>query len=200
MSGALIRLEGDVNGGLYDPIQTDQRVRYTIQTESRRPSDDDLRDDRALPPKKRGDRYLELPPLDPAVRHLAESITADLESDADRARLIETHLRRQGHYTDTPPPLGNSGDRSPIEDFLLGDLAGHCEYFASGMVVLARSVGLPSRLINGFAGGRENPLGGFVELIRSDAHAWVEIHFRDAGWVRYDPTPPASRRALLPLG
>jgi hypothetical protein len=61
------------------------------------------------------------------------------------------------------------------------------------MVVLARSVGLPARLVNGFAGGRENPIGGFVEVTRSDAHAWVEIHFERAGWVRYDPTPPDQR-------
>jgi hypothetical protein len=63
------------------------------------------------------------------------------------------------------------------------------------MVVLARSVGLPARLVNGFAGGSSNELGGFVEVSRSDAHAWVEVHYRDAGWVRYDPTPPDLRLA-----
>jgi hypothetical protein len=61
------------------------------------------------------------------------------------------------------------------------------------MVVLARHAGLPARLVNGFAGGRRNPLGGFVEVTNSDAHAWVEIHYSDAGWVRYDPTPPDLR-------
>jgi hypothetical protein len=66
------------------------------------------------------------------------------------------------------------------------------------MVVLARSVGLPARLVGGFAGGHANPLGGFVEVSQSDAHAWVEIHYRDAGWVRYDPTPPDLRLAAAP--
>jgi hypothetical protein len=61
------------------------------------------------------------------------------------------------------------------------------------MVLLARELGLPARLVNGFAGGRENPIGGFVEVTRSDAHAWVEVHYVDAGWVRYDPTPPDLR-------
>jgi hypothetical protein len=68
------------------------------------------------------------------------------------------------------------------------------------MVVLAREVGLPARLVNGFAGGRENEIGGFVVIAQSDAHAWVEIHYERAGWVRYDPTPADLRtRAEVPL-
>jgi hypothetical protein len=70
----------------------------------------------------------------------------------------------------------------------------HCEYYASALVVLARSLGIPSRLVNGFAGGRENKLGGFVEVSRSHAHAWVEVHYARAGWVRYDATPPDLRQ------
>jgi hypothetical protein len=58
---------------------------------------------------------------------------------------------------------------------------------------MARSLGLPARVVNGFAGGRENRIGGFHELTQSDAHAWVEVHFAEAGWVRYDPTPPDLR-------
>jgi hypothetical protein len=53
--------------------------------------------------------------------------------------------------------------------------------------------------VNGFAGGRRNRIGGFVEVTRSDAHAWAEVHFRRAGWVRYDATPPDLRvRATAP--
>jgi hypothetical protein len=54
--------------------------------------------------------------------------------------------------------------------------------------------------VNGFAGGRENEIGGFIVVTHSDAHAWVEIHYEEAGWVRYDPTPPDLRsRAGLPV-
>jgi hypothetical protein len=193
VSGALLALQSDVNDGLYDTLQANQRIRYTIETETQDHDEHDLRQDHASLPKSRGTRYLQLPRLAPDVGQLAASIVEGLDTSAERARAIERHLRQHGRYTDTPPPLGREGETSPIEDFLLGDLAGHCEYFASGMVVLARSVGLPARLVNGFAGGRENPLGGFVELTRSEAHAWVEVHYRDAGWVRYDPTPPDLR-------
>ncbi len=193
VGGALLRLESDVNGGLYDPLQHDQRIRYTIETESNGRHGDRLLGDRASLPQGDPIRYLQLPELADDVHELALRITDGLATDAERAAAIESYLRRTGHYTDTPPTIDPAQPRTPIEQFLLGDLAGHCEYFASAMVVLARSVGLPSRLVNGFAGGRLNPLGGFVELARADAHAWVEVHYAGAGWVRYDPTPPDLR-------
>ena len=52
--------------------------------------------------------------------------------------------------------------------------------------------------MNGFAGGRTNEIGGFVVLAQSDAHAWVEIHYERAGWVRYDPTPADLRARAGP--
>jgi len=193
ISGALRRIHTDVNGGLYAPARPDERVRYTIAAITAIPDLEVLRRDRAASPPKRPEHYLALPEFDNSVRALAESIVRGHHTDADRARAIEIYLRHSGEYTDTPPSMANQDGRSPIEEFILSGLAGHCEYFASAMVVLARSIDLPSRLVNGFAGGRENPLGGFVELVGSDAHAWVEIHYQQAGWVRYDPTPPDRR-------
>src|SRR5574338_1017159 len=68
------------------------------------------------------------------------------------------------------------------------------------MVLVARANGIPARLVNGFAGGRTNQIGGFVELSHSDAHAWVEVHFERAGWIPFDPTPPDLRlRGNAPL-
>ena len=98
------------------------------------------------------------------MERLAELITEGAPTDADRAEAIERYLRAEGDYTDAPEDMTADGARSPIEGFLLGELAGHCEYFASGMVVLARASGLPARLVNGFAGGRPNEVGGFTEV------------------------------------
>jgi len=137
-------------------------------------------------------RYLQLSALDPRVVALAERVVSGAESDFDRAWSIQQSLRQNGRYTDSPPPLGDDMT-SPIEAFLLGELEGHCEYFASAMVTLARSQGLPTRLVNGFAGGVPNEVGGFIEVTQADAHAWVEVHFEKAGWVRFDPTPPDLR-------
>jgi transglutaminase-like putative cysteine protease len=199
VQGTIRRLERDAAGSLYAASQADERVRYTVRSLRAQPEDDELSDDRAVPPRHDGGRLLVRAPLSPAVRALAERVVAGARDDAARARAIERWLAAHGRYTDTPPDPPADG-RSPIERFLLGELAGHCEYFASAMVVLAREVGLPARLINGFAGGRTNDIGGFVVIAQSDAHAWVEIHYARAGWVRYDPTPADQRaRAQPPL-
>ena len=193
LQGTVRRLERDSSGGLYAAGQAHERVRYTIASDQRSWRDEVLAKDESAPEAREPGRYLQLPELSPAVAALARRITAGATSDAERARAIEHHLARTGRYSDTPPQLGPEEKRSPIEAFLLGELAGHCEYFASAMVVLAREVGLHARLVNGFAGGQENRIGGFVELTRSDAHTWVELHYARAGWVRYDPTPPDLR-------
>jgi transglutaminase-like putative cysteine protease len=199
IQGTIRRLERDASGGLYAASQADQRVRYTVRSLREQPGDDELSSDRALPPPRSAARLLARAPLSPSVGELAAKIVAGAHTDAERARAIERYLMANGRYTDTPPDPPKDGS-SPLEGFLFGGLAGHCEYFASAMVVLAREVGLPARLVNGFAGGRTNEIGGFVEVAQMDAHAWVEIHYDRAGWVRYDPTPADLRaRAAPPL-
>ena len=193
--GPLGRLERDANGALYAHKTAGERADYTIASDFVVRDDAAVREIDATLPDSRGERYLALPELSPAIPRLARQITRNLANDAERALAIETYLRRQGRYSDTPPVVSRDDPRSPIEVFLLGGTEGHCEYFASAMVVLARSLGLPARLVNGFAGGRMNEVGGFVEVSSSDAHAWVEIHYRTLGWVRYDPTPPDLRLA-----
>jgi len=200
LEGSFGRVEGDLNGGLYAPDSEQDRVQYSIHVTSAVPDRSALHGDRALPPPIDGARYLALPPISSAIHILADEIIAGATSDAERAAAIERHLLRAGRYDDRPPPEASGEHGSPVEAFLLEQTAGHCEYFASGMVVLARSVGLPARLVNGFAGGRENSLGGFVELARSDAHAWVEVHYEHAGWVRYDPTPIDARLRIDEIG
>jgi hypothetical protein len=200
IEGPFQQLELDRNDGLYLAGRGDERIRYKIWSQPMNRDAAALRRDRAAPPvepslggSRPALRYLALGPLDPRIRSLGERMVAGAETDYDRALRIRDGLRRTGHYTDSPPPLGDA-DTSPVEAFLLGGREGHCEYFASAMVVLARSQGLPTRLVNGFAGGVRNTLGGFIEVTQADAHTWVEIHFEQAGWVRFDPTPPDLRR------
>jgi transglutaminase-like putative cysteine protease len=190
--GAVGRLQRDANRALHASATRGKRVLYHVVADLAAPSEGSLATDHARAP---GDdpRLFQLPALDPGVGALAREITAPHESDAARVRAVETWLRTRGRYTDTPPDFGNEG--SPLEGFLLGSTEGHCEYFASSMVVLLRSVGIPARLVNGFAGGHANSLGGFVELAQSDAHTWVEVPYAEAGFVRYDPTPPDLRLA-----
>ncbi|HEX5464199.1 MAG TPA: DUF3488 and transglutaminase-like domain-containing protein [Burkholderiales bacterium] len=88
-------------------------------------------------------------------------------------------------YTLTPPPL-NGGD--PVDEFLFDTRRGFCEHYASAFAVLMRAVGIPARVVTGYQGGEFNPLGDYLIVRQSDAHAWVEVWLRGSGWVRFDPT------------
>jgi transglutaminase-like putative cysteine protease len=204
LQGSVHRLERDVNGGLYAAGQAGDRLRYSVASRQIRWSDEQLRADVAAPPKENrgmipkregaGERYLQLPELSDAVAALARAVTEGARTGADRVRALEQYLLKNGRYSDTPPVIQPNAERSPLEAFLFDAMEAHCEYYASALVVLTRSIGIPARLVNGFAGGRENTIGGFVELSRSHAHAWVEVHYERAGWVRYDATPPDLRQ------
>jgi len=87
-------------------------------------------------------------------------------------------------YTLEPPPLGSN----PVDRFLFDTRRGFCEHYASAFSVLLRSVGIPTRIVLGYQGGEINPLGGHLIVRQSDAHAWTEVWFEGAGWVRVDPT------------
>jgi transglutaminase-like putative cysteine protease len=108
---------------------------------------------------------------------------------AERAARIERHFHTDFAYsTDF---VGRTGV-SPIETFLFTDRRGHCEYFASSMVLLLRAQGIPARLVTGFYGAEWSPWDGAWVVRQSNAHAWVEAWLPDRGWTVFDPTPPAG--------
>jgi protein-glutamine gamma-glutamyltransferase len=110
-----------------------------------------------------------------------------------RARRLESHLI--DNYTYTLDFVGRSPD-NPIEDFLFRYHSGQCEYFASSMVLMLRSQGIPARLVTGFLGGEYNPFEGYYIVRENNAHAWVEAYLPGLGWRIFDPTPPAGRPAI----
>ena len=73
--------------------------------------------------------------------------------------------------------------------FCLCASAGHCEYFATAMTIMLRTLGIPARYINGFKLGEYNDVGGDFIVRASDAHSWVEAYFPGRGWITFDPTP-----------
>jgi hypothetical protein len=87
----------------------------------------------------------------------------------------------------------------PLSTFLFARKKGHCEYFASAMAVMLRTLGIPSRVVTGFLGGVYNPMTGWQVVRASDAHSWVEAWLPRRGWVTFDPTPadPAPPSASL---
>jgi protein-glutamine gamma-glutamyltransferase len=129
--------------------------------------------------------YLQLPKLDPRVPALAQSITANAPSPRDKAAAIENHLRSKFGYTLEMDTAG----RDPLAHFLFVRKRGHCEYFASSMAVMLRTLGIPSRIVNGFRGGEYNDVSGSYIVRAKDAHSWVEAYIPGHGWMSFDPTP-----------
>jgi hypothetical protein len=156
------------------------------------PSADQLRAEppAALPEVFR-DIYLQVPPrLDPRVTLLAHEITRDAASAYDKGRAIESYLKTQFRYTLDLKPVAN---RDPLSEFLFDLKEGHCEYFASAMVIMLRTLGIPARIVNGFQMGEFNDLNDYYTVRESDAHSWVEVYFqRSDAWIEFDPTPSAG--------
>jgi transglutaminase-like putative cysteine protease len=133
------------------------------------------------------ERYLRLPVTDPRIPPLAQSFAAGAESDLTRARAIEQHLRTGYGYT---LDLPQREVEDPLADFLFVRRKGHCEYFASAMAVMLRTLNIPSRLATGFQTGVYNPISDLWLVRASDAHSWVEAWIPGRGWTTFDPTPP----------
>ncbi len=130
--------------------------------------------------------YLQLPAVDPRVKELAQKITANSSGPFERASALEGYLRSHFGYT---LQLPTTRPQDPIANFLFERRQGHCEYFASAMAVMLRSLGIPSRVVNGFSGGEFNDVSSQYVIRASEAHSWVEAFIPGEGWVEFDPTP-----------
>jgi transglutaminase-like putative cysteine protease len=132
-------------------------------------------------------RYLEVPEhLDPRIPELAHQLTDAEPSTYRRAMAIERYLTTQFGYT---LQLPSQPPDDPLADFLFHRRRGHCEYFASSMAVLLRTIGIPSRVITGFRGAEFNQVNSTYIVRASNAHSWVEAYIPGAGWTTFDPTP-----------
>jgi len=150
----------------------------------------------AYPPEIR-QTYLQLPVLDPAIPRLAREITQRAATPFDKSAAIELYLRTRFGYTLTQP---EKSPEDPLAYFLFRRRAGHCEYFATAMTVMVRSLGIPARYINGFLLGEYNDVADSYIVRGRDAHSWVEVYFPGYGWIPFDPTPSAGSNPEFSLG
>lgn len=135
------------------------------------------------------ERYLQLPPLPARIAALAHRVTAGSAGGAESARRLTEFLTREFRYSlvQTRTPGGDV-----LADFLFVRRSGNCEYFATALVVMLRTVGVPARVVNGFQRGEWNPYGEYFAVRLSDAHSWVEAWVDGAGWLSFDPSPRAT--------
>lgn len=121
----------------------------------------------------------------PQARQLAETWKSRAKSDREVVDMALNLFANQPFaYTLSPPPLGYHG----VDDFLFVTHSGFCEHYAGSLVFLMRAAGIPARVVTGYQGGEHNPMGNYLIVRQSDAHAWAEVWLPEQGWVRIDPT------------
>ncbi len=133
------------------------------------------------------DRYTQLPEnLSPRVKELARQITANVPNPYDKAVALEQYLRATIKYNEkiSAPPA----DVDPIDYVLFETREGYCDYYASAMIVMARSLGIPSRFVAGYAQGEYEGEAGVYRVREANAHSWAEVYFPNYGWVEFEPT------------
>jgi hypothetical protein len=140
------------------------------------------------------------------IRNLAKQWTAAGPQDPyDEAIQIEDHLRDPTLFQYTlNPPQDPSPNVWPVVYFLTSSHKGYCQYFASAMGSMLRSLGIPTRLVSGYGPGTARAQSGRSgqrqqQVTTSDAHSWVEAYFPGYGWIPFEPTPPSSQGNYQPI-
>jgi protein-glutamine gamma-glutamyltransferase len=176
----------DAGGAIYD-LDNERMVSvYEADSDIAKPTAVQLRaaDDATL---RSTSAYLQVPStLDPRIPKLAEQIARSASNNYDKAAAIETYLKTHYGYTlqlPTAPVV------DPLANFLFERKQGHCEYFASSMAVMLRTLHIPSRVVNGFRSNEFNDVTSNYVVRAKDAHSWVEAYFPGYGWITFDPTP-----------
>ncbi|MBX3407508.1 MAG: DUF3488 domain-containing protein [Phycisphaeraceae bacterium] len=171
--------------------------RRSYAVESALTDTDSIDDDRG----RAGGDFATGPIADLARRVLAERLTpgaaepdpADPLRGAEprqAASILRDFLRTNYAYT-LQMTLPREG-QDPIEMFLFDTRRGHCEYFASAMVAMCQSVGIPARIVAGYVATEFNAMTGQYTVRESNAHAWAEVRIGPGRWLTMDPSPPGD--------
>jgi transglutaminase-like putative cysteine protease len=129
-------------------------------------------------------RYLTLPPIPDRVRQLAQQLTASQPDPYDKAVAVESYLRTMPYSLNVPAPPAN---QDAVDYFLFDTRTGYCDYFASAMAVMLRSVGVPARVVSGYATGTQQNDGTYL-VKDSDSHSWTEVYLPPYGWIPFEPS------------
>jgi transglutaminase-like putative cysteine protease len=190
---ASVKVGGDwlydsVSGTIFSAKDTTAGVTYTATSVGLQPTPSQL--NVTPPPDKALNEDLTLPQsLSPAVKRLTQQVTKNSKSFYADALAIQTYLSGGGRYAyDTT--VGPTTGPNALDTFLFTSKRGFCQQFATAMAVMARIVGIPSRVAVGFTRGTKRPDGS--------AHAWPELWFQGVGWVPFEPTPRGDGQAVTP--
>ncbi|MBM4135039.1 MAG: DUF3488 domain-containing protein [Nitrospira sp.] len=199
IKGAFDFLRADELGALSLPYIPMTRFHYTAWSFPVQVRDEERTAQTVSYPQEIADQYLQLPDLSPRVDVLTRQVTAQAPTPYERIVAVEGHLRSAYQYS---LDVGTAAPVNPVEEFLFTRKTGYCEHYATAMVMMVRTLGIPARLVTGFLPGEWNGFGRYYTIRQRDAHAWVEVYFPRSGWVTFDPTPsvPAAASSQLWVG
>jgi transglutaminase-like putative cysteine protease len=143
------------------------------------------------PPRDITSRYLQLPASYDSLRSFADSIVGSAKTPIAKAVALQEWLGSgDGGFTyslDAPTITNAAG----LTNFLETTKSGYCQQFSFAMAVLARLVGIPSRIAYGYTSGTQGKNHTWL-VTTHDAHAWPELYFQGLGWLRFEPTPAGA--------
>src|SRR5699024_5001565 len=161
-----------------------------------------LRDASEVDPAAIADTYTQLPSsLPDRVEALAEEITTAYHNRYDKTRAIEQYFGKNGfvYQTSNVPVPGE--DQDYVDQFLFDSKEGYCDNYSTAMIVMLRTLDIPSRWVKGFTSGeriKEGSNGKNVyEVTNANAHSWVEVYFPEIGWIPFEPTIGFSGSDML---
>ena len=182
----------DTESGLRSPVALEEGLTYTVV------SDVPIRDRTALKsapsdyPKKIQSKYLQLPEaIAPQIQASTEALLAKSEyqpqAASEKALLLAQMLKQR--YTIQPDLPILAEDADLVDAFLNDYGGGYADHFSSALTVMLRSIGIPARLVTGFAPGKFNPFTGMYEVQNTDAFALTEVYIPKYGWFTFDSIP-----------
>lgn len=135
------------------------------------------------------EHYLQLPTtITDRLKAKAQGITSNSRSKYEKAMAIRDFLRKNYRYEQFASKVPKGVEC--VDYFIFQLHAGHCEYFAAAMVILARINNLPARVATGYSPGNYNIMTQQFEVYEYHAHAWAQVFIEDIGWLTFDATPP----------
>jgi transglutaminase-like putative cysteine protease len=189
VSGEFRIVQADAMGGLHLSFPPSSRIRYSVTSQVPRL----LADERTASILAYSDpirfHYLQVPEGSQQVEDLAQRVSQQSTTPFGRMLAIQQYLLNNYRYSLEADTATLS---HPLEEFLFTRKTGYCEHYATAMVVMLRTVGIPARLVTGFLATEWNEYGGYFTVRQRDAHAWVEVYFPRSGWITMDPTPTVN--------
>jgi transglutaminase-like putative cysteine protease len=189
VTGDLPGVQSDGMAALSLPFLTQSRIRYSVVSRQPQIVSNDKTDPTAEYPRSILERYLQLPELSEKVAELSQHVVRSAATPYERIAAVQDHLQRSYRYS---LDVGTAASLHPLEDFLFVRKSGYCEHYATAMIIMLRTVGIPARLVTGFLATEWNEFGGYFTVRQQDAHAWVEVYLPQSGWMTFDPTPSAE--------